>query len=176
MERVVFRGTGRSDNVAQRGDVEPGCLPVAGRGGVVRSEDTLRAAGTGSRRAFLIGAAVALGGLVPAAAAWTIHWGGPATPPWLRQLVPSVHAAAAIGRRYLGTRPSEASAPWLAGRLLGADALDLPRDRNLAEIRHRLRILRLADFRSGDLVYVDGWGLTRTEARLMALIAMCATR
>ena len=133
--------------MAQRGDVEPGCLPVAGRGGVVRSEDTLRAAGTGSRRAFLIGAAVALGGLVP---------------------------AAAIGRRYLGTRPSEASAPWLAGRLLGADALDLPRDRNLAEIRHRLRILRLADFRSGDLVYVDGWGLTRTEARLMALVAMCA--
>lgn len=162
--------------MAQRSDVEPGCFPMAGRGGVVRSEDTLRAAGTGSRRGFLIAVAVALGGLVPVAAVRTIHRGGPATPPWLRQLVPSVHAAAAIGRRYLGTRPSEASAPWLAERVLGARALDVPRDRNLAEIRRRLRTLRLADFRSGDLVYIDGWALTRTEARLMALIAMCATR
>jgi hypothetical protein len=164
---------GGSDNVARRGDVEPGCFPMAGRGGVVRSEDTLRAAGTGSRRGFLIVAAVALAGLLPAAA-WTIHRRGPATPRWLRQLVPFVHAAATIGRRYLGTRPAEASAPWLAERLLGAGALDVPSDRNLAEIRHRLRTLRLADFRSGDLVYIDGWALTRTEVRLMALIAMCS--
>jgi hypothetical protein len=161
--------------VVRRGDVEPDCFPVAGRGSAVRSEDTLRAAGTGSRRGFLIVAAVALGGLLPAAA-WTIQRRGPATPPWLRQLVPSVHAAAAIGRRYLGTRPAEASAPWLAERLLGAGALDALHHHNLAEIRHRLKTLRLADFRSGHLVYIDGWAFTRTEARLMALIAMCATR
>jgi hypothetical protein len=160
--------------VAQRGDVEPGCFPMAGRGGVVRGEDTLRAAGTGGRRGFLIAAAVALGGILPAAAAWTLPRRGHGLPQWLRQLVPAVHAAAAIGRCYLGTRPSEASASWLAERLLGADALDVAHDHNLTEVRHRLRSLRLADFRSGDLVYIDGWALTRTEARLMALVAMCA--
>jgi len=140
---------------------------------VVHSEHTLHADGTGSRRGFLIVAAVALAGLLPVA--WTIHRRGPATPRWLRQLVPFLHAAATIGRRYLGTRPAEASAPWLAERLLGAGALDVPSDRNLAEIRQRLRSLRQADFQSGDLVYIDGWALTRTEARLMALVAMCAT-
>jgi hypothetical protein len=142
---------------------------------VVRSEHTLRAAGTGSRRRFLLAAVVALAGALPAAAAWTLPRRGPGSPQWLRRLVPSVHAAAAIGRRYLGTRPSEASASWLTEQLLGAGAVDMPPDQDLSEIRRRLRSLRQADFRSGDLVYIDGWALTRTEARLMALIALCAT-
>jgi hypothetical protein len=159
--------------VAWRNGVGPDYFRIAEVGDVVRREDTLRVDGTSSRRSFLIGAVLALSG--GTSAAWIFPRRGHGVPRWLRQLVPDMNAAAAIGRRYLRTRPSEASPAWLAERLLGASAPDVLHGVDLVAVRRRLRSLRLADFQSGDLVFIDGWALTRTEARLMALVAACAT-
>lgn len=40
----------------------------------------------------------------------------------------------------------------------------------------QLAVSRDRDFRDDDLVIIDGWLLARTEARLMALVALCGGR
>jgi hypothetical protein len=78
-----------------------------------------------------------------------------------------------IGRRYLAARPAEGFCAVARGALLGAGALDVPSDRNLAEIRHRLRTFGWPI--SGQVTWCTSTaGAPRTEARLMALVAMCA--
>ena len=129
---------------------------------------------SGTRRSFLIGAFLALASGLPTVKLLGLQRAEPRR--WLRHLVPRMAAAAEIGRRYLHGRAAEASSSWLAERLFGDDLPDSPGFGDLAALRHRLSELRLADFQSGDLVFVDGWALTRTEARLMALVAVCAAR
>jgi hypothetical protein len=82
-------------------------------------------------------------------------------------------SAAAIGRAYLAHFPEEAEPSALTRRIVGdvassEAALMRLDDRSLW---NRLAARRRADFAEGRLATVDGWLLSRTEARLCALAA-----
>lgn len=72
-----------------------------------------------------------------------------------------------IGRMYLKDHPKESDADFLVQRLPGVDAGQ--------PVRPQLPALdpaAVADFRSGRVVGVDGWLLSRTEARGAAAVAL----
>lgn len=87
----------------------------------------------------------------------------------LLDLVPNRAAAAALGRIYLALHPDEADLGPLRehlharSRAPASDGVSLR-----AQIEQQLRM----DYLRGDLVEVDGWLLSRTEARLYALAAL----
>jgi hypothetical protein len=92
---------------------------------------------------------------------------------WLRRLPPGPAAAAGIGALYLRDRPDEQSADWLARQLFDS-GLVRPLDRaGFQELLQSVVAKRAQDFRDDDLVILDGWAVPRTEARLLALIALC---
>lgn len=83
-------------------------------------------------------------------------------------------SAAAVGRAYLRAHPEEAEPDRLvrelsAGiRCQGCDPDRAERTRLRAAIAARIR----ADFAASRVVQVDGWVLSRTEARLYGLAAL----
>jgi hypothetical protein len=90
---------------------------------------------------------------------------------WLQALAAEVPAAAALGRQYLRQRPGEASAAWLVRQLFDEE----PYGRAEAVRRvvaQRIGQRREADFRDGNLVVLQGWLVTQTEARLLALLSL----
>lgn len=123
-----------------------------------------------TRRAVLLGALLPLTGCLPDPDA---PEGKQDLASWLRGFGPGPQAAAVIGMLYLRDAPDERSAAWLSRRLFGAE-LSLLIDRagfralmqGVVERRHR-------DYIEDDLVLLDGWAVPRTEARLLALIALC---
>lgn len=92
---------------------------------------------------------------------------------WVRgRLFPNVRAAATVGDLYLHKQPEEGSAAWLAYELFGSDLFrDVNREGD-ERLKERLRASRDLDFRHDDLVVLDGWVVTRTEARLLALLSL----
>jgi len=75
----------------------------------------------------------------------------------------------ALGKAYLKTHPGEADLELLLRRLPGVDAT--------RDLRTQLPALSGAiskDFRVGRLVTVQGWQLSRTEARAAAAVALGA--
>jgi hypothetical protein len=85
---------------------------------------------------------------------------------WLSRIARFDSASAALGRHYLHEHPTESLAV-LEQELLGSPATDVTGD-----VRHRLSRLNDADYADGNLVVLDGWLVTRTEARLLALVAL----
>lgn len=83
-----------------------------------------------------------------------------------RHLPPGLPAgsAAVIGRVYLEKYPEEASRPALL-KLLEKG----PGDKTTIFHGHALKTSIENDFRDGDIVFLDGWALSRTEVRLCAL-------
>jgi hypothetical protein len=77
------------------------------------------------------------------------------------------NAAAAIGARYLASHPEDRD----GGRILREMALTT-RPRTRAELHERLCEQHARDFADDRTVVVDGWVLSRTEARLCALTAL----
>ena len=78
---------------------------------------------------------------------------------------------AAVGARYRELVPEEATEEALLAAIPMAEELpDTPNalEDELGERRDQIR----ADFESGEVVDVDGWQLSRTEARLAALISL----
>lgn len=124
-----------------------------------------------TRRTILLGALLPLTGCVPDPG---VEEGGERDLAWwLRGLVPGPYAAAAIGALYLRDAPGEKSAGWLAQRLFDAD-LSRKLDRaGFESLMQRVVAARAQDFVNDDLVILDGWAVPRTEARLLALIALC---
>ncbi len=93
---------------------------------------------------------------------------------WLAACFPEMYGARdaeAIGRAYLKLAPDEASRDVLLVRLLGAaspepNSQDVEaRSALVAGIAQKAR----QDYGKGELVLVDGWQISRTEARLCAL-------
>ena len=76
-------------------------------------------------------------------------------------------SARAVGRVYLEATPAEASLATLLERL---DCEALSRDPG--DARAELRARHRRDFREGRTVTLDGWLLSRTEARLCAVAAL----
>ena len=75
----------------------------------------------------------------------------------------------ALGKAYLKTHPGEAHLEVLLGRLPGVDTT--------SDLRTQLPALSGAitkDFRAGRVVTVQGWQLSRTEARAAAAVALGA--
>jgi hypothetical protein len=92
---------------------------------------------------------------------------------WLGRLPPGPVVAAAFGALYLRDRPQEQSADWLAARLFDS-VLSRQYDRaGFEDLLQRVVANRARDFLEENLVILDGWVLARTEARLLALIALC---
>lgn len=84
---------------------------------------------------------------------------------WARRFR-SQDSARRIGRAYLLRRPAEADVGVLYGRL----SAGLPLEQR-TEAPDWGRLVR-ADFAQGNTVFVNGWLLSRTEARLCALTAL----
>jgi len=88
---------------------------------------------------------------------------------WLEKcagLSPSFDRAAPIGRRYLAMTPAERNPTVLASRIaerVSGSGADFPAAVTSAVSR---------DFESGDVVMIDGWMLSRTEAQICGLAAM----
>lgn len=121
-----------------------------------------------------------LGGLMALAvtAAWPNRWrhysGESLDSHLLRHFFPRERAfAARIGVLYLESVPPERSKRRLAEMVLGVGTTDPPFD--IAAMTARVRARRDRDFLDGDLVVIDGWLLTRTEARLCALASLSAS-
>ena len=110
----------------------------------------------GNRREFLsLVTGIAASFLVP----WAAHADGP---PGLADL--RTDFLIGLGQAYLTQEPTEAEADQL--RLW----LGVSRSGQLDPARLRVQIAE--EFRTGELVIVEGWHLSRSEARLYALLAL----
>jgi hypothetical protein len=85
----------------------------------------------------------------------------------LRGLITDRDGAARLGRSYVAAHPSEARSGVLVRGLVGATA---PTSVSGASRKVAARIR--GDYAAGSTVVVDGWVLSRTEARLYALVAL----
>ena len=77
-----------------------------------------------------------------------------------------------LGQRYLLLHPEECSAERLAYLLSGRRFVNATEIFDCRELRQSVCQQRDEDFRSGNVVLIDGWVLARTEARLFALTAI----
>ncbi len=92
--------------------------------------------------------------------------GAPPMADVLRSLVGHQESAARLGQAYLAVHPSEASSRQLAHRLIG------PHWSTERDVRARVLAQMKRDFAANRTVRVDGWILSRAEARLYALVAL----
>jgi hypothetical protein len=123
------------------------------------------------RRRFLLGALLSLAGGLRTVRLVGSESGGVAG--LLRGIFSDPSGATAIGRRYLRSRPEEASVAWLSRTLFGSDSVLDTNVGGLELLRERIRAGRAQDFRDGDVVILGGWAVARTEARLLALASIC---
>lgn len=85
----------------------------------------------------------------------------------LRNLVTDREGAARLGRTYLAAHPGEARGGGLVRALAGPTG---PTSASGASSAVAARIR--SDYAAGNTVVVDGWVLSRAEARLCALVAL----
>jgi hypothetical protein len=114
-----------------------------------------------NRRAFLL---LAAGAGVGAAAAWRLlDGGGGSANEVVAALFDDMDAASTIGEAYLESYPGEAGEEMLTSLLGLSESLPptVQGERLRADVRR--------DYAESRLVLVEGWYLSRTEARLCAL-------
>jgi hypothetical protein len=85
----------------------------------------------------------------------------------LRTLIKHREGAIQLGRSYLSAHPSEANRATLVRQLAGPIA-PASAERAAHGVGARIR----EDYAMGHTVVVEGWVLSRTEARLCALVAL----
>jgi hypothetical protein len=127
-----------------------------------------------TRRTFLAGLAA---GIVGAAIGLRLYWsGGGATRDALRLAGVLRHpdGAVLLGRLYLAGHPQEADAARLSTLIAAAldPALTPVSSATDEALRAGLEEKIRTDFTSGEMVAVDGWLLSVTEARLCALVSL----
>lgn len=119
------------------------------------------------RRTFVVSAAMALA--VLALPDGRRGPGGAADGGLLSAAWSNPGGAQSIGRDYLAQAPEEADPERLNALLFEEEtSSSLAPD----DLRARVQRLRTRDFEAGDTVFVRGWLLSRTEARLCALAAL----
>ncbi len=72
-----------------------------------------------------------------------------------------------LGKHYLTLFPEEANYDWLMRQTIPTSTHSNPQT-----LKHALKIQRQQDFYEGNTVILEGWILSRTEARLCALLAL----
>ncbi len=77
--------------------------------------------------------------------------------------------ASSIGRTYLQCVPEEANFEFIRSQTLAIHPAGMP---NAEQVGRMLQDRIRSDFATGETVEVDGWILSRTEARLCALAAL----
>lgn len=80
-----------------------------------------------------------------------------------------------LGKYYLEQQPEERSANRLALALFGSNSMRLQSLFEQAGLQQAVGRQHDQDFRDGNVLVVDGWVLTRTEARVFALVAIEVT-
>ena len=85
----------------------------------------------------------------------------------LRALITHGEGARYLGSRYLSAHPSEARSDALVRELVGTAA-----PMSAAEASRAVAVGIRSDYSAGRTVNVDGWVLSRAEARLYALVAI----
>lgn len=85
-------------------------------------------------------------------------------------------SAARIGRLYLRRFPGEADARRLASMILGQASAPAAAPSAPDALRRQVAQRRRQDFATGETVRVEGWILSRSEARLCALAALPKSR
>ena len=103
--------------------------------------------------------------------------GQSAAPAWLRSIISAPESAARLGRSYLARYPEEADADRLVANIEAAVAGSggalspvTDADRITAALQ---RVVR-AEFAQDQVASVSSWVLSRTEARLYALVSLDA--
>lgn len=98
----------------------------------------------------------------------------PGKPSLLLEPIRSRDSAAVIGQAYLRQIPEAVDAAGLYADILQSLGLTdyAVASMSLREIHRRLRDRVRADFAAGLTVKLDGWILSRTEARVSALVAL----
>lgn len=86
---------------------------------------------------------------------------------WFRELFTDLGPPTAIGRRYLEHFPRESNCVFLQTAITRKTQLH-----QRSQLRRLLAQKREHDFLNEDIAIVDGWVLSRTEARTCALIAL----
>jgi hypothetical protein len=131
-----------------------------------------------TRRRFIALAVAFTAPLLPGAGEGVVGLVDPRRAATARLTAPLRHrdSAARIGRAYLLAQPGDAGASRLVDTIVAAIATEsgstdplAADDATLAELLAR-RIV--TDFASRDVAVVEGWVLSRTEARLCALVAL----
>lgn len=72
-----------------------------------------------------------------------------------------------LGKHYLTLFPAEANYDWLMRQTLPKSTHS-----DSKTLKHALKIQRQQDFYEGNTIMLEGWILSRTEARLCALLAL----
>jgi hypothetical protein len=128
-----------------------------------------------SRRAFLAAAALAAAG--GGGAAYRLFSDDGFDPDLeqtaeIARLFDELEPARRIGRVYLSAHPDEADEPALVRLLEAMPGWDRALEASPARLGELARSALARDFERGLTVTVDGWILSRTEARLCALVAL----
>ena len=125
------------------------------------------------RQALYLGLIPLAISLLPRTVATALGVGDDATREWarssdcFRDLFTDLGPPRAIGHRYLQCFSQERNRAFLQKTITGEKQLHDAR-----QLRSLLAQKREHDFRNGDIAIVDGWILSRTEARTCALVAL----
>ena len=84
-----------------------------------------------------------------------------------RELFTDLGPPSAIGHQYLQSFSQEGHCAFLEKAIIGNQRLQ-----DAKQLRTFLAQKREHDFRTGDIAIVDGWVLSRTEARVCALMTL----
>lgn len=118
--------------------------------------------GTTRRELFRLAGGLVVGavGLAVAGEALDPRSGASLARSWLRDPATAID----LGSRYLGVHPEEGDSVFLLERSLGAGSA--------VGAARRFATLRRREFARGDTVVLEGWVVSRAEARLCALLAL----
>ncbi len=101
----------------------------------------------------------------------------PDAPAWLASAISAPESAARLGRSYLELHPEEGPGERLLADIEAALAKEnsaLSRDIGADRITAALRRVVRGEYTRDEVVAVSGWVLSRTEARLYALVSLDA--
>jgi len=125
------------------------------------------------RQALFVGLIPLAISVMPRTVASALGVGDDVTGKWaksldcFRDLFTDLGPPRAIGHRYLQHTSQERNRAFLQRAITGDNRLQ-----DTGQLRTLLAQKREHDFRTGDIVIVDGWVLSRTEARTCALVAL----